>query len=85
MLLNFALVNAIRIFQEIKDGLKLNGTHHILVDADDVNVLDEEISIIMINAVVLLNDSKEIVLEVKSEGTKYMFTSRHETAGRIMI
>jgi hypothetical protein len=38
LLLNFALEYVIRRVRVIQDGLKLNGTHLILVYADDVNI-----------------------------------------------
>jgi hypothetical protein len=74
-------VNSFKV-QENEEGLELNGTHQLLVYADDVNLLGENINIIKKNAESLLDASKEIGLEINSEKTKYMFMPRHQTAGQ---
>jgi site-specific DNA-adenine methylase len=60
--------------------LKLNGTHQLLIYADDVNLLVDIIDTIKIDTQSLIDASKEVGLEVNSDKTKYMLPSRHRNA-----
>jgi hypothetical protein len=53
-------------------GLKLNGTHQLLVYADDVNLLGDKLDNIQKNTRTLTDVSKVAGLEVNTEKTKYM-------------
>ena len=65
-----------------QDGLKLNGTHQLLVYADDVNILGGSVHTIKKNTEALVAVSMETVLEVKADKTKYTVKSRDQKAGR---
>jgi len=82
LLFNVALEYATRRVQINQNGLKLNGTHQLLVYAHDVNVLVGSVHAVKINAEALVVASKEIVLEVGADKTKYMVMSRDQNAGR---
>jgi hypothetical protein len=61
--------------------LKLNGTHQLLVYADDVNILGGRTHSIKKNAEDLVIASKETGLEENAEKTKYIVMSRNQNAG----
>ena len=78
MLLNFAFEYAIRRVRGNQDGLKLNGTHQLLVYADDVNMLGGSVLYVHTvkeNAEALVVASKETGREVNADKTKYMVMS----------
>jgi hypothetical protein len=56
----------------------LNGTHHLLAYADDVNLLGDNIDALKKNTETLIDASKEVCLEINVEKTKYMLLSRHQ-------
>jgi hypothetical protein len=60
-------------------GLKLNGTHQLLVYADDVNILGAHT--IEENTESLVVANKGIGLEVYADKTKNMFMSWDQNAG----
>jgi len=70
LLFNFALEYAIGRVQINQDGLKLNGTHQLLVyDDDDVNILGGNVHTIKEKAEALVVASTETRLEVNADKT----------------
>ena len=82
---NFALVYAIRRVQVDQDGLKLNGTHQLLVYADDVNILEGSVRTVKANAEAFTVATKEIGLEVNADNTKYMIMSQIRTQDEVTV
>jgi hypothetical protein len=81
--LNFALEYASRNVQENQVGLKLNGTHHLLIYAADMNLLGDDLDTISKSTGTLIDASNEVGLEVNIEKTKYMLVSPYQNAEKI--
>jgi hypothetical protein len=79
LLFNPDLAYAIRGVQENQVGLKLNGTHQLLVYADDVNLVGETTKK---DKEALIHASKEVGLEVNTQEIKYMLLSCHQNSGK---
>ena len=56
--------------QENRIGLELNRKYQLLVNADDVNMLRENLQTVRENTETFIKASKDIGLEVNSEKTK---------------
>jgi siroheme synthase len=65
-----------------QNGLKLNGTHQLLVYGDDVNILGGILHTVKENAEVLIVATKEIGLEINADRIKYMIMSQDQNTGR---
>jgi hypothetical protein len=79
---SFALEHAITRIQVNQDALKLNGTHQILVYADNVNLSGGSVCTAKKNIDALVVASKENGLEGNAEKTKYKVMTRDQNAGR---
>ena len=73
--MNFALEYSFRQVQVNQKCLKLSGTYHLLVYADDVTILGGSIDTVKKNPEFSVVTSKEIGLEINDEKTKYMVMS----------
>jgi hypothetical protein len=74
--------NATGKVQENQIGLELNGTHQLLVYADDVNLLCDSVNTIKENTGTILQASRDIGLEINAEKIKYVIMSRHQNSGQ---
>jgi hypothetical protein len=72
-------VTRVRVNQ---DDFKLNGTHQILVYADDVNIGGRSVHTVKEKAKALVVASNEIGLVVNVDKTKYMVMSGDQNSGR---
>jgi hypothetical protein len=77
LIFNFTLNYAIKKVQENEDGLELNGTHQLLVYADDVNLLSDSVNILKEYTETPLEASSDISIEINAEKEKYMIMSRN--------
>jgi hypothetical protein len=78
LLFDFALEYATRKVHENQVGLRLNGTHQLLVYADDMNLLRDNINTAKKNKETLFDSSNGVGLQVNAEKTKCMLLSRHK-------
>jgi hypothetical protein len=81
LLSNFALEYASRRVQVKKVGLRSNWIYKILAYANDVNLLGDNLDTINENTETLMDDSKEVGLEINVEKPKYIFISHHQNGG----
>jgi len=81
MLQNFASEYTIRRFQVNQDGLKLNGTHQLLVYAHEVHIMGGSVHTIKKNKETLVVASEETEREVNADKSNYMVMSGGQNAG----
>jgi hypothetical protein len=75
MLFRFALEYTIRKVQENQVGLKLNGTHQLLVYVDDLNLLEDKLDTKKKTTEYLTVASREFGLEMNADRARYELVS----------
>ena len=80
----FHIIFSVEFFCIDKNSWCWQRCFQLLVYADDVNMLGENLHTIRENTEILIIASKDIGLEVNSENTKYMITS-HQRNQNIVI
>jgi hypothetical protein len=73
----------LRGFKKNQDGFKLNGTHRLLVYADDVTILGGRVCNIEKNMEALVVVRKDVDTEVNGNKTKYIIMSSYQNAGQV--
>jgi hypothetical protein len=80
LLFNFALEYAIRKVQANEVGWELNGTRQLLVYADDISLLGDDMDTKRENKGTLFEDSRDDGLEINAEKTNYMIMFHHQNS-----
>ena len=60
--------------------MKLNGTHQLLIYADDVSIMGGSVHTIKKNEEALVLANKEIGLDINADKTKYMVMAQDQNA-----
>jgi hypothetical protein len=76
LLFNFSLEYDIREIQENQVSFELNGTHQLLVYADDVNLLGNSLNAIKGNIKTLLEGSRDVGIEINNKIHYHMSSSK---------